>query len=218
MHSRFPLVASALVLLATTASAGAADIVEQPIVEAPIFTWTGPYLGIQGGFSWANSRFRDDFDVFESRSNNSSGGLLGGLIGYNWQTGSFVFGAEADINKVWNDRSFDVGRFDVDVEANYLASIRARAGYAWDRALLFATGGVAFTGASADATIDGIDFSASQSFTGWTVGGGVDYAFTDNWIGRLEYRFYDFGNQDVFDTRNMDIQYNTLTVGVAYKW
>lgn len=217
MHSKFHLVASVFALLAATASARAADIVE-PIVEAPIFTWTGPYIGIQGGFAWANAGFRHDFDVFESHSSNFDGGLLGGLIGYNWQTGSFVFGAEADINKVWNDQTFDVGRFDVDVGSDYLASIRARAGYAWDRALLFATGGVAFTGVSADATIDGIDFSASQSFTGWTIGGGVDYAFTDNWIGRLEYRFYDFGNQDIFDTRNLDVQYNTLTVGVAYKW
>jgi len=211
------LTASVFMLLAAN-GAMAADVavVEPPIVaEVPVFTWTGPYVGIQGGYVWANARFSDPFT---SVKDDFNGGLLGGYIGYNWQTGSFVLGAEADINATWNDQTFDVGAFDVDVGSDYLASIRARAGYAWDRALIFATGGVAFTGVSADTTIAGVDFSASQSYTGWTVGGGLDYAFTDNWIGRLEYRYYDFGDQDVFDNGTLDIQYNTVTVGVAYKW
>lgn len=198
----------------------AADVVEAPppapVAEIPLFTWTGGYVGIQGGYVWSNARFTDPFT---SVKDNFNGGMLGGYVGYNWQAGSnFVFGAEADLNAVWNDQTFNVGGLDIDVGADYLASIRGRVGYAWDRALLFGTGGVAFTGVSADTSIGNIDLSSSANYTGWTIGAGVDYAFTDNWIGRLEYRYYDFGDKDIFDNGSLDLQFNTVTVGVAYKW
>ncbi|BCH22636.1 outer membrane protein [Mesorhizobium sp. L-8-10] len=217
MRSSYFLFASALAVLAATGAKAADAVIEPPpvVIETPTFTWTGPYIGLQGGYAWSNARFSDPF---VSVKDNFDGGLLGGYVGYQWQYGSFVFGGEADINALWNDQTFDVGGLAVDVGADWLASIRARAGYAIDRALIFGTGGVAFTGVSADTTIGGLDISASETYTGWTLGGGVDYAFTDNWIGRLEYRYYDFGDSDVFDNGNLDIQYNTVTVGVAYKW
>lgn len=218
VHSKYLFAASVLALVAATGAKAADVVVEEPpvVVEvAPTFTWTGPYIGIQGGYAWAKARFTDPFISVDQDFN---GGLLGGYIGYNWQTGSFVLGGEADINATWNDQTFDVGGLPVDVGSDWLASIRARAGYAIDRALIFGTGGVAFTGVSANTSIGPIDLSASETYTGWTLGAGVDYAFTDNWVGRLEYRYYDFGDQDIFLDGNLDVDFNTVTVGVSYKW
>ena len=67
-----------------------------------------------------------------------------------------------------------------------------------DRTLILATGGVAFTPMSAEADLGGgLSLDADQSFTGWTTGAGVEHAFTDNWVGRLEYRYYDFSSETI---------------------
>ena len=121
------------------------------VQEVPIFSWTGGYIGIQGGGLWSHSSFNEsDTGLF---SDNFNGGLLGGYAGYNYQAGAWVFGIEGDFNGVWNDETFNVGGFDVDVGTDYLASVRGRVGYAIDRTLLFATAGVAFTQMSAEADI-----------------------------------------------------------------
>ena len=219
----------ALALMAglTATSAYAADVAMEEVPapppavvveEVPIFTWTGGYIGIQGGALWSHNSFtEDDFGVF---SDNFNGGLLGGYAGYNWQSGSWVFGVEGDINGVWNDETFNINGFEVDVGSDYLASVRGRVGYAFDRTLIFATAGVAFTQVSAEADVfNGFaNLSADKNFTGWTVGAGAEYAFTNNWIGRLEYRFYDFGNTSLDGFGDAEIQTNTLTAGVSYKF
>jgi outer membrane immunogenic protein len=216
------LLAASVLALVAASSANAADVVVEepappPVAEVPIFTWTGGYIGIQGGYVWSDvdvgfadgTSFSGDFD----------GGLAGGYVGYNWQSGAFVFGAEGDFNGVWNDETFTIGGVDVEVGTDYLASLRGRVGYAIDRTLIFATAGVAFTQMSAEADLGGgLSLDADQDFTGWTVGAGVEYAFTDNWIGRAEYRYYDFGNEDIDGFGDAEITNNTVTVGVAYKW
>lgn len=142
-----------------------------------------------------------------------SGFAGGGQLGYNWQTGAFVYGAEVDlswlgagetsgflaalpgapplyVNQGWAKTSLD-----------WLATARLRAGYAVDRLLMFATAGLAFGGASASSGSVGTDgfvvdtFAGSSSATrvGWTAGGGAEYALTDHWIGRAEALYYDLG-------------------------
>ena len=68
----------------------------------------------------------------------------------------------------------------------------------------------------------GATLSGSDTFVGWTLGGGVEYAFTDNWIGRVEYRYYDFGDRDLdgigAGLSSLDLNTSTLTLGVAYKF
>ena len=83
-----------------------------------------------------------------------------------------------------------------------------------------ATAGVAFTQVSAEADVfNGFaNLSADKNFTGWTVGADAEYAFTNNWIGLLEYRFYDFGNTSLDGFGDVEIQTNTLTAGVSYKF
>ena len=219
----------ALALMAGLAStsAYAADVVmEEPpapvavVQEVPIFGWAGGYVGLQGGGLWSDGSF-DEFDEPDTGvfSDNFNGGLFGGYAGYNWQYGAWVFGAEGDINGVWNDETFNILGLGVNVGTDYLASLRGRAGYAFDRTLIFATGGVAFTQFSAEANLgNGVSLNADQSLTGWTIGAGAEYAFTNNWIGRLEYRYYDFSDDVIDNFGDVKLETNTLTVGAAYKF
>jgi len=230
VDSRILLTASALALLATTGAMAADAIVEEPVPVVEFFSWTGGYVGLQGGYAWADADIVDEFD-FDIGSEAFNGGLLGLYAGYNWQSGAWVFGGEADINWVSNEEEFFVPVGDdvygVEVGTDYLASLRARIGYAWDRTLVFATGGIAFTEVGADASsFNGLDFDdvelASESATGWTLGLGIEHAFTDNWLGRFEYRYYDFGDSDLNDFNDLggsvEVQVQTATVGIAYKW
>jgi outer membrane immunogenic protein len=212
------LVASALALLATGTAKAADVIVEQPPApEVPVFTWTGFYVGIQGGYVWTDI----DVDGIDG-IDNLDGGLFGGYAGYNFQYDAWVFGIEGDFNGVWNDEEFDFAGpppFSIDVGTDWLASIRGRVGYSWDRALIFATAGVGFTQASADVDIAGVGtFDNDETFVGWTVGGGLEYAFTDNWLGRVEYRYYGFDDQEFEGIDDVNLNTQTVTVGVAYKF
>lgn len=217
MKMKTLLAASILALLATGA-ARAADVV-QPPPEVPVFTWTGFYVGIQGGYVWTNV----DIDG-AGNIDNLDGGLFGGYAGYNYQWDAWVLGIEGDFNGVWNDKTFNVGGpVSIDVGTDWLASIRGRVGYTWDRALFFATAGVGFTQGSADLNVGGFTSSGDDTFTGWTVGGGLEYAFTDNWLARAEYRYYGFGDKDVIDDGpggfgEVSLDTQTVTVGIAYKF
>ena len=125
-------------------------------------------------------------------------GLLGGVIGYNYQIGQFVLGLEGDAGGVLG------GSHTVPLTAGgspppavrTLADIRGRLGYAIaDRALLYVAGGAAFGDQkTAYSTLAGAPIASfDNGRTGWTIGGGLDYAFTNNWVGRVEYRYTDLG-------------------------
>ena len=220
--------------LASTSAYAADAVIEEPPApvavyqEVPIFSWTGGYIGLQGGGLWSDSNVDNlDTDLFDGDrdgfGDSFNGGLFGVYAGYNWQSGPWVFGAEGDFNWVGNDETFTidtpVGPRDIDVGSDYLASLRGRVGYAFDRALIFATGGVAFTQFSAEADFgNNVSFNADQNFTGWTVGAGAEYAFTNNWIGRVEYRYYDFSDDVLDGFADVGVTTNTLTVGVSYKF
>ena len=104
-------------LASTSAFAADATIEEPPAPvavyqEVPIFSWTGGYIGLQGGGLWSDSSVNGDIDVFEADTgvfgDNFNGGLFGVYAGYNWQSGPWVFGAEGDFNGVWNDETFNI--------------------------------------------------------------------------------------------------------------
>ncbi len=100
------------------------------------------------------------------------------------------------------------GSFTATSRADIQGSIRGRVGIAWDRALLYATGGVAFSGFNNSITDTtgfvapaGTSASFSNTRVGWTVGGGIEYAITNNWSVRAEYRYSDFGHYHGFPFR-----------------
>jgi outer membrane immunogenic protein len=210
------------VLLASTIcvlpfAASAADLpVKAPIrVVQPIpFTWTGFYVGASAGFISQNTRGDDRGNTNDGDGliNNIGdtygipgvGGLFGGNIGYNWQFApNWVVGIEADIAWSGVNDSFSVSSFNgigtgtYSSKLDYLGTVRGRIGYAFDRALLYATGGFAYGGVKNSAG-NGPNriASTSETQTGWTVGGGLEYAFTNNWTARVEALYVDLGSSE----------------------
>ncbi|KKX28072.1 outer membrane protein [Rhizobium sp. LC145] len=208
MKAIFILAASA----AMTASSVvyAADAVEQipeaPVaVETPVFTWAGPYIGLHGGHGWGDG----DIEILGDES--FDGWRMGGFVGYNWQMSSgFVVGIEGDVNYDWNDHDYGGG---LEAKSGFSGSVRGRVGYAFDRALLYAAGGWTAT----NVKLEGPGFDEDDTLHGWTLGAGLDYAFTDNVFGRLEYRYNDFGSGDLGGL-DADFNQHVINVGIGVKF
>jgi outer membrane immunogenic protein len=194
-------------------------MVEIPEDVSPTFSWTGGYVGIQVGSGWAN------VDRTTGTFGNSYGadGFLGGVhTGYNHQFGSLVLGIEGDIelSGLGGNDGGAGGTMD-SVDMDWMGSIRARAGFALGRALIYGTAGVAFADVDQVNRL-GIPVSFSDTYTGWTAGAGAEYAFTDSLTGRVEYRYTDFGSKDyapgrVVAFRN-DITMHGARIGLSYKF
>ena len=245
MLRRLLMASVGAVALAGTALAAEPPPAPPPVYvpPVPIFTWTGIYIGAQIGYAWgtSNTNIGDNFGDFTSFSTNNSGVIGGAHVGYNVQLSQFVVGLEGDVDgsslsRTVSGTPFIDGRVLVPVtissNLNVQGSIRGRVGYAWDRVLLYATGGVAFAGINGSiSTLFGYD-SISTTRVGWTVGGGLEYAVTNNWSIRAEYRYAQFGHSTVFATNsfvipgltavgafgNRTLNENRVQVGVSYKF
>jgi outer membrane immunogenic protein len=206
---------AATVAFAGTTAAYAADAVDQipqapAAVEtmAPAFTWSGAYIGIHGGYGWENGDFNAGGTT---ASDNFDGGRLGGFVGYNWQMSSgFLVGIEGDVNYDWNDNDY-AGGFNAGTDLS--GSVRGRVGYAMDRALIFAAGGWTAT----NGFVKGPGVDEEKTFSGWTVGGGIDYAFTDKMFGRVEYRYNDYGDKTIGGI-NANFDQHVINVGIGVKF
>ena len=228
----------ALLTLAAADPAVAADIPVKarpvPIV-APLYNWTGFYIGGHIGVGWSDNRMTD-IDGYSSRgvlgkvtNYDRSGVIGGGQIGANWQFGSIVLGVEGDISAAGLSKSTNqVDAIDLDETArtryDWIATVRGRVGFTMDRVLVYGTGGVAFASIlnelrDTDAGVfDPVDsFSSKSTRTGWVAGGGIEYAFASNWTARAEGLYMDFGNRtyvvDIGGTNSRFRVDNTLVVG-----
>jgi len=207
---------------ALTGAASAADLPVRtappaPVIAAvPLFTWTGFYVGVNAGYGWnTNNNNNGFFDpatgtFFASSGSNDGGFVGGGQIGYNYQIGAFVVGAEADIQYA------DIGGGGNNVfgggnNGNWFGTLRARAGVAFDRALIYATGGFAYgdIGGTRGSCFAGDVFvgcsGGSDTNTGWTLGGGVQYAIPVNWFGSSATTFGVEGLYVKLDSNNNNI-------------
>jgi outer membrane immunogenic protein len=180
--------------LGCTAAAHAADLPARypvaPVMPAPIYVpvynWTGVYLGINGGGGWGKSQWDgiDNFDI--------SGGLIGGTVGYNWQFGQVVVGVEGDID--WSGiKGTTVVRCAVGCSTrnDWLATVRGRVGYAFNRFLPYLTAGLAI--GDINATAPGLP-AGSTTKAGWTVGAGVEAGIVSSVSVKAEYLYFDLGN------------------------
>ena len=224
MNIKSLLLASAFAVVAA-GGAQAADVVEYqepaPYVEAaPVFSWSGAYVGGQIGYGWGKS-------TLEDLGNIKPDGFLGGVYaGYNFDLGnSFVLGVDGDITyNGLKERRFyteDDDEFSMESRLRWSGAIRARAGVAVDRFMPYVAGGVAFGQVKNSGWGDNGHFSDSKTMTGWTIGGGVDYAATDNVILRFEYRYTDYGKKDFgFGGDPLEDKFKThdIRLGVAYKF
>ena len=216
----------------------------------PIFTWTGIYIGGQVGYAWGTGAnqfdgFIDDTFVDTSLGGTPNGVIGGGHIGFNYQipgwnwfsSSGVVIGLEGSVDGtsltntallVFPDGTTLTAHSNADIQG----SIRGRLGIAWDRVLIFATGGVAFGGFNTTVSVSEPPFFAtanrSNTRVGWTVGGGIEYAITNNWSIQAEYRFTDFGTirngdlaglpVDEFVNEHRRLQQNQVQVGFSYKF
>lgn len=192
--SRLVLLPACLALLA---SAPAAAQTFAPLTAPDsAYDWTGFYIGHQFGWGWANQHIEDnvalDGDV------DLNGGFFGPIVGVQKQWNNFVLGAEVEVN--WSDIDGQdtvagaAGRTFGGVEI--FGSAGVKLGYAWNRALIYATGGV--SGAETETLLRNgpNSFEDHAASFGWMAGAGVDFALTENIILGLQYRHYDFGEAD----------------------
>ena len=211
-----------LVLLAAAALAGltaagqpavAADIGRMPTkapaaLPAAVENWTGLYVGGNAGYSWGRTDL--DYSVagvptFRTTLDPNSF-IGGGQVGYNWQLGSIVLGIEGDL--AWrhgtDTATFTSGNVFGDfatfnTQQNWVGTVRPRVGFAAGNWLIYGTAGLAvgdFKHAYTE-TRPGVATRAiadSETKAGWTAGGGVEYAFTNQWSLGVEYLFMDFGD------------------------
>jgi outer membrane immunogenic protein len=185
-----------------SSSAMAADLSRRAPVytkaptAAPGYNWTGIYIGINGGGGWGTSRF--DFPGFATTTGDfrTSGGLVGGTIGANWQTSNVVFGLEGDGDwaNIKGSSACPTAAFTCTTSDTWLATARGRLGIAANEWLLYVTGGGAFgdvqLGVTGPVNLSG----QSGNRAGWTVGGGAEHAFAPGWSLKAEYLHVDLGS------------------------
>ena len=203
--------ALAIALLGSVAApAMAADLPsrkEAPVyvAPAPVFSWTGFYVGAEFGGQWGTNtgylvNNYTGYNLLSSGNYTTSGVVGGGLVGYNYQINQFVLGVEGELTGSSNQgrQTGPLGNASVETQYGFGGSIRGRLGYAIDRTLIYATGGWAFEDIQQNyntsyLTGSWIDSKVNSSRSGYTVGGGVEYAFNYNWSARLEYRYSNYG-------------------------
>jgi outer membrane immunogenic protein len=289
------LITSASVALGAIFVVGAASAADlpartyskAPVMVAPVYTWTGFYVGLNAGYGWENTRTDYGYtstaapappgfeDVFgpggplnigggtavasaisqgflpTSLGNNQAGVFTaGGQVGYNAQFNQLVVGVETDLN--WMNSAVKTTGFVAPPNGiitnvatstaglRWLGTLRGRAGFAVDRALFYVTGGLAYgdTRASTNSSnFDGTNTdlyagSVSGVRAGYTVGGGMEYAFTDNISLKGEYLYYNLGSasyavaaantfatgEGIFTTARQKFDGSIARIGINYKW
>ena len=196
-------------------------------VMIPLYNWTGFYIGGHIGGAWAD--INGTSSVGTSWGTSTSAFIGGGQIGYNWQINSFVLGIEADAS--WTDASKTSGiavlgnvPLQLRGEWDWVATIAGRFGFAADRALFYGKLGAGWSHTSATLQTPGGAVVATSDNTnvGLLVGAGIEYAFTQNWTGKVEYNYLALGDRSFTGpggttiTSDPDIQ--MVKLGINYKF
>lgn len=229
---------------------------DQVLVPAAADDWSGFYAGVNVGYGWGDVDSSDvsateadplgslflPFGTFPGADDSASfdGVIGGGQIGYNLQSGSFVLGIEADVQAgdLEAESTVSVGApaptFDNTAEVNLFSTVRGRVGVAFDNFMVFATGGLAVAHVEVGTTVSSgfapltppVSGEDEAFMLGYAVGGGVEYAFSENWSVKAEYIYADLGEEDftidVTDTlttdSTADIEMHIARVGVNYRF
>jgi outer membrane immunogenic protein len=188
---------------------------------APAPGWSGFYVGLNAGYGWGTTDWNSSVTA---GSNSPSGGLFGGTIGFNGQTGAFVFGVEGDVAGNWMRDANSVGTGicsapGCGIQTSWFATARGRVGYAFDRVLFYATAGGAF----GDVQMMANGGTATADRTGWTAGVGLEYAILGPWSAKAEYLYADLGSASCgaatcgTDT-TVTFKTNIIRLGVNYRF
>jgi outer membrane immunogenic protein len=230
-----------LVLPVAILASGAAFAADLPTYKAPAPmapitpppSWTGFYIGGDIGGAWASDSVSPtvaDGGTFPRKNTLSTSGVFGGVTaGFNYQIGAAVLGIEGDFGGMGIGGSkADPGTgSEVDhLNSGIYGDVTGRAGFlVMDNALLYIKGGFAAFGGDAQTTtgVAGFTVASTGTFTGWTLGGGLEYKFAPSWSAKIEYSYFDFGAENatltgvagVFPYKN-NLSVNTIKVGVNY--
>jgi outer membrane immunogenic protein len=229
-------------------------------VAVPVFTWTGFYVGVNAGYGFGGSK-QNNVDIpagtfasapgvsgtlSPSSSGNDGGFVGGGQIGYNYQVGHVVFGVETDIQ--YADLGHGSGTYSttftgtgtlpttftaIDNRRNidWFGTVRGRVGYAFDRFLVYGTGGLAYGGGSSSSTACSIVACDDDTKIGYAAGAGVEYAFTPNWTAKIEGLYVNLGKAGngtygydaagtvyTVSSTKQDQDFGVVRAGVNYKF
>lgn len=230
-------------VIALTAAANAADLSQAPSAvsykDAPSYgvNWSGLYVGVNGGYGWDASNIASKIPA--GLGVKPEGGFGGGQIGYNVQKDKLVFGVEADFQGagITGSKSqllppnapADRGLTLTDKSTlDWFGTVRGRVGYAFDRTLVYATGGLAYghiadetsctKGAQAQFTCPITGFGKHETdATGYVVGGGAEYKFNPAWSVKAEYQYIDLGQESFFAKEaKEDYAVSTVRAGLNY--
>jgi outer membrane immunogenic protein len=201
-----PIFAATVAVLAVGSGAAlAADFPRSPApyynpAPSSLYNWGGFYAGLNLGYGWGK---------VTNTGVNPSGILGGGQVGYNWQSGQFVFGAETDLQASGASDTFTAFKF----SNPWFGTLRGRAGYAFNNFLVYGTLGLAY------GDLRGEFGGAVETHTmaGWAGGIGAEYGFAPNWSAKVEYLYMDLADRG-FAVTGMDNGYraNILRLGVNY--
>lgn len=190
MKKQFASVLGAIILAMASGNASAADVDAAPAA----YDWSGPYVGLQAGYAFGETEMYDTGSTTGGFDLN--GGLFGAAAGWNHQAGSFVFGLEGDMS--WSGVEGNLTSFQCssgcNIDLNWLGTARLRAGFAFDNALIFATGGLAVGEVEIDVN-DGYS-AGTETLAGWTVGGGAELAVSEALSVKVEYLYVDLGDME----------------------
>lgn len=241
------IIPAAFVLIATFSGvAQAADMAVRPTYKAPAFVpvapynWSGFYVGGNLGYGWAKASadVTGPAGLAASASENLNGGILGLQAGYNWQIGQWVVGLETDIQgtsqKASQTATCPAATCGVLVTATrdsklpWFGTTRLRLGYALDRWMVYATGGLAYGAHKTDVNVVAGASTGSGSNTetkaGLAVGAGVEMGLSRNWSAKLEYLYLDTGTITTTTTvagygtvtENERVKNNLVRMGLNY--
>ena len=206
-------------------------------VVADGFSWTGGYIGVNVGYGWGDFEHSVQTKTPEGKSplpgtpeseiayrildqatyNSSPDGFIGGAqLGYNWQFDQLVVGVEADFQggniKGSVSGGADSYGFNAESKIDWYGTARARLGYVpAERFLVYATGGLAYGHVESYMNYAGYESSVSTTKTGYTVGGGAEYAFDNNWSLKAEYLYTDLGEIDNLSAQRVYTKFSSET-------
>jgi len=240
---RIVLASASLLVLSALAPASAADLAARPYTKAPIavasvYNWSGFYIGLNG--DGASSRNCWDLNsvlgvavpVAAEGCHNATGGLVGGQIGYRWQSASWVFGLEAQgdwANLKGSNTSSPAALAPLvnQTKIDALGLFTGQVGYAWNNVLWYVKGGAAVTHAKYNGLFGGVVIdSASETRWGGAVGTGLEFGFAPNWSVAIEYdhlfmgkrnnSFTFLGINDRIDRIKQDVDMGTVRVNYTF--
>jgi outer membrane immunogenic protein len=219
-----------LALAASVTAASAADVLPAPAAAPvyrpaplPAFNWSGFYVGAMGGYGWSQ---QINLNNLVGTGSDIKGGFAGGTLGFNYQApGSmFVVGAEADA--AWSNINYTAAFAGIGTGKDQIkafGSVTGRVGVAVDNLLLYGKGGYAWANNEFSFTVLGLTLANSQFHSGWTVGGGAEWAFAGPWSAKAEYMYARYNQQNYFAALippgfNFGVDVHTVKAGVNYRF